>query len=196
MRAMDGIEPADGVADALREALRENERLTDRSLAAEQQVGDLATLYAAVNSLHGATDPHAVVATVCEIVANLVGSEEMALFESDARNEHIKLVATCGVAASRFDSLEVGTGVIGAVAETGRPFVRQEGGTGDPGSDASITACLPLRIGTSVAGVLAIFRLLPHKGTLEKGDRDLFEVLSAHVAPALLFARVYNGGHW
>ena len=128
MRAMDGIEPADGVADALREALRENERLTDRSLAAEQQVGDLATLYAAVNSLHGATDPHAVVATVCEIVANLVGSEEMALFESDARNEHIKLVATCGVAASRFDSLEVGTGVIGAVAETGRPFVRQEGG--------------------------------------------------------------------
>ena len=44
--------------------------------------------------------------------------------------------------------------------------------------------------------MLAIFRLLPHKGTLEKGDRDLFEVLSAHVAPALLFARVYNGGHW
>ena len=65
---------------------------------------------------------------------------------------------------------------------------------GDPGSDASITACLPLRIGTSVVGVLAIFRLLPHKGTLEDGDRDLFEVLSAHVAPALLFARVYDGG--
>ena len=40
MRAIDGIEPADAL-DALREALRENERLTDRSLAAEQQVGDL-----------------------------------------------------------------------------------------------------------------------------------------------------------
>ena len=62
------------------------------------------------------------------------------------------------------------------------------------GSDESITACLPLRIGTAVTGVLAIFHLLPHKGALEDPDLDLFEALSAHVAPALQFARCYHGG--
>ena len=57
------------VDEQLQEALRENARLTERFLAAEQQVSDLANLYVAVNSLHGATEPPAVIAAVCEIAA-------------------------------------------------------------------------------------------------------------------------------
>jgi hypothetical protein len=181
------------VDEQLQEALRENARLTERFLAAEQQVSDLANLYVAVNSLHGATEPPAVIAAVCEIVANLVGSEELALFETEPRSGHIRLVAASGVDAALFDALEVGRGVIGGVAESGRPFVRREGGNGTPGTESSITACLPLRVRTAVAGVLVIFRLLPHKGTLEERDLDLFDALSAHVAPALLFSRFQNG---
>lgn len=181
------------VDEQLQEALRENARLTDRFLAAEQQVSDLANLYVAVNSLHGATEPAAVVETLREIVANLVGSEEFALFETDARHGHIRLVAASGVAAFRFEAVEIDNGIIGTVAETGRPYVRRQGGSGQSGSEESITACLPLRVGTSVAGVLAIFHLLPHKGGLESPDLDLFELLSAHVAPALLFSRFYSG---
>lgn len=180
--------------EQLQEALRENARLTERSLAAEQQVSDLANLYVAVNSLHGATEPAGVMDALREIVANLLGSEEFALFETDARNGHIRLVATSGVAAFRFEAVEIGSGIIGTVAETGRPYVRREGGSGQSGSDESITACLPLRIGTSITGILAIFHLLPHKGALEGPDFDLFEALSAHVAPALQFARGYHGG--
>lgn len=183
-----------GTSEQLQEARRENARLTDRYLAAEQQVSDLANLYVAVNSLHGATESAAVIAALREIVANLVGSEEFALFESDGRHGHIRLVAASGVAAFRFETVEMGHGIIGTVAESGRPYVRRQGGNGQSGSDESITACLPLRIGTSVSGVLAIFHLLPHKGALEDPDLDLFELLSAHVAPALLFARLYNGG--
>ena len=183
-----------GVNPELDDALRENARLTERYLAAEQQVSDLANLYVAVNSLHGATEPPRVVAALREIVANLVGSEEFALFESDARHGQIRLVAASGVAAFRFEAVEIGSGIIGTVAETGRPYVCRQGGSGQSGSDESITACLPLRIGTSVTGVLAIFHLLPHKSVLEDPDLDLFELLSAHVAPALLFARFYSGG--
>jgi hypothetical protein len=179
--------------EQLQEALRENARLTERSLAAEQQVSDLANLYVAVNSLHGATEPAGVMAALREIVANLLGSEEFALFETDARHGHIRLVATSGVAAFRFEAVEIGSGIIGTVAETGRPYVRREGGSGQSGSDESITACLPLRIGTSITGILAIFHLLPHKGALEGPDFDLFEALSAHVAPALQFARGCHG---
>jgi hypothetical protein len=178
----------------LGDVLRENARLTERYLAAEQQVSDLANLYVAVNSLHGATEPPRVIAALREIVANLVGSEEFALFETDARHGHIRLIATSGVASFRFEAVEIGSGIIGTVAETGRPYVCRQGGSGQSGSDESITACLPLRIGTSVTGVLAIFHLLPHKGVLEDPDLDLFELLSAHVAPALQFARFYSGG--
>jgi hypothetical protein len=183
-----------GTGEQLEEALRENARLTERYLAAEQQVSDLANLYVAVNSLHGATEPADVIAALREIVANLVGSEEFALFETEPRSGHIRLVAASGVAAFRFETVEIGNGIIGTVAETGRPYVRRQGGDGQSGSDESITACLPLRIGTSVSGVLAIFHLLPHKGALEDPDVDLFELLSAHVAPALLFSRIYTGG--
>jgi GAF domain-containing protein len=179
--------------DQLQEALRENARLTERTLATEQQVSDLANLYVAVNSLHGATEPAGVLEALREIVANLVGSEEFALFDTDSRNGHIRVVATSGVAAFRFEAIEIGSGIIGTVAETGRPYVRREGGSGQSGSDESISACLPLRIGTSVTGVLAIFHLLPHKGALEAPDLELFEVLSAHVAPALQFSRFYHG---
>ena len=180
--------------EQLEEALRENARLTERSLAAEQQVTDLANLYVAVNSLHAATEPAGVMAALREIVANLIGSEEFALFETDIRNGHIRLADTSGVAAFRFEAVEIGSGIIGTVAESGRPYVCRQGGSGQSGSDESITACLPLRIGTSVTGVLAIFHLLPHKGALEDPDLDLFELLSAHVAPALQFARFYSGG--
>lgn len=183
-----------GAHEALAAALRENERLTERYLAAEQQVSDLAKLYVAVNSLHSATEPAAVLAAVREIVANLVGSEEFALFETEARHGHIRLVATSGVAAFRFEAVEIGCGIIGTVAETGRPYIRGQGGSGQSGSDESITACLPLRVGASVAGVLAIFHLLPHKNALEEADLDLFELLSAHAAPALFFSRLYGGG--
>jgi hypothetical protein len=182
------------IDEPLQEALRENARLTERYLAAEQQVSDLANLYVAVNSLHGATEPADVLAALREIVANLVGSEEFALFETEPRSGHIRFVAASGVAAFRFETVEIGNGIIGTVAETGRPYVRRQGGDGQSGSDESITACLPLRIGTSISGVLAIFHLLPHKGALEDPDLDLFELLSAHVAPALLFSRIYTGG--
>ena len=195
MHLIDANGPAGTTVDEqLQEALRENARLTERVLATEQQVSDLANLYVAVTSLHAATEPQALIATLREIVANLVGSEEFALFETDARNGHIRLVEASGVAAFRFESIELGSGVIGTVAETGRPLVRREGGCGQSGSDDSITACLPLRIGTTVTGVLAIFQLLPHKGTLEAPDLDLFEVLSAHLAPALLLTRLYQRG--
>jgi hypothetical protein len=39
--------------------------------------------------------------------------------------------------------------------------------------------------------VLAVFRLLPHKGRLDAIDIDLFDVLAAHAASALLFTRLY-----
>ena len=62
--------------------------------------------------------------------------------------------------------------------------------------DAALTACIPLKVAGRVVGVLAVFRLLPHKLRLDAIDIDLFDVLAAHAASALLFTRLYaaSGG--
>lgn len=178
--------------DQLEASLREGIRLLERSIAAEQQLSDQANLLVAVNTLHGAADAEGVVTAVREIVANLVGCEEFALFEIEPGGQAISLIAVSGVDEAPLFGLQMGRGIIGAVASTGKPFVRRAGGAGDPGSDESITACLPLRIHSSVVGVLAIFRLLPHKAAVEDNDLALFDVLSTHVASALVLARLHR----
>lgn len=176
----------DAATDPLQAALRDNDRLYERLLGAEQQVGELANLLVALNSLHGAADPAGVFLAVREVVANLVGSEEFALFEIGPGNR-TRLMDASGVITDALG--DPGAGIVGAVASSGKPFIRRAGGAGVPGSDASITACLPLCIRGSVVGVLAIFRLLPHKSALEDGDLALFDLLSTHVASALLLSR-------
>lgn len=53
----------------------ENQQLAERQAAAEQRVGQLAQLHAAIQQLHEAEDHAGVLTVIKEIVANLVGSE-------------------------------------------------------------------------------------------------------------------------
>jgi len=58
----------------------ENQRLAQRQAAAEQRLGHLAQLHAALQQLHEAEHQDAVLTVIKEIVANLVGSECMAIY--------------------------------------------------------------------------------------------------------------------
>ena len=173
----------------------ENERLRTLvdSLKAESeaQVSNLASLYVAVTSVHDALDRPSVLSSVQEIVTNLVGSEEMAIFETDASNRRLVLLASTGIEPGPYQEIYVGEGAIGKAAATGARLIRPEGGSLTEDGDASLTACIPLKIADRVVGVLAVFRLLPHKGHLDAVDLDLFDVLAAHAASALLFTRLY-----
>lgn len=173
----------------------ENERL--RTLVdslkteSEAQVSNLACLYVAVTSVHGALDRPAVLSSVQEIVTNLIGSEEMAIFETDAAHGRLTLLASTGIEPGPYQDIYIGEGAIGRAAATGARLVRQEGGSLTEDGDAALTACIPLRVAGRIVGVLAVFRLLPHKGRLDAIDIDLFDVLAAHAASALLFTRLY-----
>ena len=61
----------------------ENQRLAERQAAAEQRLGQLAHLHAALQQLHEAEDQETVLTVVKEIVANLVGSECMAIYATN-----------------------------------------------------------------------------------------------------------------
>ena len=175
--------------------LAENDRL--RTLVeslkteSEAQVANLASLYVAVTSVHGALDRPAVLSSVQEIVTNLIGSEEMAIFETDAEHGRLMLLASTGIEPGSYRDIHVGEGAIGRAAATGERLIRSEGGSLSEEGDAALTACIPLKVAGRVVGVLAVFRLLPHKLRLDALDIDLFDVLAAHAASALLFTRLY-----
>jgi GAF domain-containing protein len=173
----------------------ENERLRTLvdSLKAESEahVAHLASLYVAVTSMHGAVDRPTVLSSVQEIVTNLIGSEEMAIFETDAAHGRLTLLASLGIEPGPYQEVTIGEGAIGRAAATGERLIRQEGGSLVEDGDAALTACIPLNVAGRVVGVLAVFRLLPHKGRLDAIDIDLFDVLAAHAASALLFTRLY-----
>ena len=175
--------------------MAENERLRllvdGLKAESEAQVANLASLYVAVTSVHGALDRPSVLSSVQEIVTNLIGSEEMAIFETDAGHGRLTLLASLGIEPGSYQEISMGEGAIGRAAATGERLIRQEGGSLTEDGDAALTACIPLKVAGRVVGVLAVFRLLPHKGRLDEIDIDLFDVLAAHAASALLFTRLY-----
>jgi hypothetical protein len=175
--------------------LAENERLRllvdGLKAESEAQVANLASLYVAVTSMHGALDRPSVLSSVQEIVTNLIGSEEMAIFETDSAHGRLTLLASIGIESGPYQEICLGEGAIGRAAATGERVIRNEGGSLTEDGDAALTACIPLKVAGRIVGVLAVFRLLPHKGSLDAIDIDLFDVLAAHAASALLFTRLY-----
>jgi GAF domain len=164
----------------------ENQRFSQEYLAVEQQNSNLANLYVASYQLHGTLDRRVVLATIQEIVANLVGSEEMALFELDSMGSTLSLIASFGIAAGPFQRVLVGQGLIGRAVRKGTiHVVERDGREGASSEEAHLSACIPLKLDGRVTGALALFRLLPHKGGFQPLDNELFDLLATQAAVAL-----------
>jgi len=169
--------------------LAERERMSRMSRARfvllEQQASRLLKLYVAIHRLHEASEREQVLVAIQEIVINIIGSEELALFRVDREARRLMLVTALGVDAERLCSLVPGQGPIGEVAVSGTLFVAPTPPrAGDRRPDA-VSACVPLRMGGQVHGVLALFGLLPQKRKLDEVDIELLTLLGEHAAPAL-----------
>jgi len=166
---------------ALEEEFREMSR---RFVDLERQNTHLASLFVASYQLLSSADRDDVLTAIQEIVTNLVGSEEVAIYECDRSAGELVLAASCGLDADRLRRVPIGSGVIGRVAATGSSYLVTEAGT--PSEECpDLTACIALRVADQVAGVVAIFRLLPQKNGFTRVDEELFDLLSTQAAGAL-----------
>lgn len=163
---------------------QENARFTSQYVEVEQRNSDLANLYVATYQLHGTLDRREVLQTVQEIVINLVGSEEFAVFELDADRRHLELVSSFGVDEERYRRLPFGEGTLGTLAARGEVWVAAQQEEGEPPAEAP-TAVVPLHLDGRVTGAIAIFSLLPQKGSLSVLDDELFDVLATQAAAAI-----------
>jgi hypothetical protein len=165
----------------LAEIEAENQRICDEYVAVQEQSSDLAQLYVALERIHGGLTRAETLAALQEIVINVVGSEELAIFEK--RGDELVLLQSFGIDPEPWRAVRVEGGAIGCAAE-GTLYVAGNGVRPARGEE-DITACIPLRLGDRVGGVIAVFRLLGHKPVLGETDHALFELLSTHAGVAL-----------
>jgi hypothetical protein len=168
--------------------VEERDRVAAHNLDLEQQNTNLVYLQVAAAQLHATYDRPTALAAIRDIVINLIGSEELAIWAVDERNGALPLLDSCGLDREAWGNVPLDAGQIGLAAVTGQRFVAGS----SPATpikarlqEANLTACIPLKLGSRVIAAIGIFSLLPQKGRLEPLDLELFELLASQGAEAL-----------
>lgn len=183
-RLSDGRAPIEDPALARLEQLEREHRSCERRIAAlEQQNSQLLHLNVASQRLHETMTRRDVLCAIEEIVMNLIGSEQVAVFE--VIDEQMILLVSSGVDEKRLAGVRYGEGIIGDAAVTGTPWIAPQRGEAAASALGHLTAVIPLKVRDSVIGVVAVFRLLQQKRGLEPLDHDIFELLGRQGAVAL-----------
>jgi hypothetical protein len=128
---------------------------------------------------------------VAEIIANLIGSEEIAIFNYLAATETFSLAWSWGLEPSALQPFESGAGMFGRAVHQGISQFqeRQPDGVLLP-HEKNLTACIVLKSSSGVVGVIAIFGLLPQKNCLEWADYEMLKFLETYAAVAIHFQRL------
>jgi putative methionine-R-sulfoxide reductase with GAF domain len=175
-----------------RAAAIENEakRYYDQYVHGEIHNANVANLFVASARINETLRRDEVHEAIKEIVINLIGSEELVIYERVG--DVLRVAASFGMSGEQLAEVPIGRGLIGRAAASGTTWVVGNGDArGAVPGERHLTACIPLRVGGEVIGAIAIFRLLGHKRGLEDVDRELFALLGTQAAAALqLAARV------
>jgi len=167
----------------------ENIQLTERALGAEQRLARAAQLYASVSQLHQTAETDEVVIVVKEIVANLLGCEEMGVYDVWPQGPVFTYVDGIGLDADRFGTLPPTHALVREAITTGVVVVPAEPAA-DPILGRPVSAIVPLHDQGAVCGIVVLFQLLRQKPKLEAADIDLLEAVAAHAGRALIHARL------
>jgi len=171
----------------------ESQDLLDQFHEIEQHNSDLASLYVASYRLHETIKRSEVIAVIEEIVVNMIGSEELAIFELDSETGKFKLVDSLGIDPEDLQRvrlnesrIEEASGALQAVVKAGQRYVVNSIDGEVVDQDSGLTACVPLVLDGKVIGAIAVFRLLDQKQSrLVPLDFELFDLLATHAASAL-----------
>jgi nitrate/nitrite-specific signal transduction histidine kinase len=160
----------------------------DRFSEVESQNASLAALYAASYQLHATVRKTEVLLAIQEIVINLLGSEELAVFAIEDRGGLRPLVSV-GVDGTKLAAVRAdGEGLVTRALASKTPEIA----VSEIGDPYGLTACIPLVVDEHVLAVIAVFRLLPQKQSLDAFDRELCELLGTHAATALYCAELHD----
>jgi len=141
---------------------------------------------AATLRLQACRNPEEALQAIQEIVANLLGSEQMAVFEVNLASATLGSCWSFGLKDFHHQILSlISEPVIQHVIE-GAIYVdtSRSANTAAP-RQVPITACVPIRFERRTIAILMIFQLLPQKGSLQESDLALLKVVAQEAGPPL-----------
>jgi hypothetical protein len=118
-----------------------------------------------------------------EIVSNLLGSEEMALFHGDCRTADFRTLWSFGIDPEKYNLPETLTEK--GLQRMGRGECHVEADAGKHHGSRNARAFVPIRVANDTVAVLAILQLLPQKDSFDRADMDLLTLLSSEAGKAL-----------
>ena len=149
----------------------------------ERQHFLLERLNAASARLLQAIEAGDVYEAIGEIIGNLLGSEEVAVFRYNSQT--FSLVWSVGVEKEAIQQFSLGAGVMGRAAHQGASqFSNRKLDMPVLPHESKLTACIPLKLDREVIGVIVILGLLPQKNGLEWADFELLKYLETYGAVA------------
>jgi hypothetical protein len=174
--------------DRLEQQIR---RYSTEVLEVERESGRLANLCVASARLRGTLERGEVLLAIQEVITNLIGCEEIGIFEIDHTGNQLALIAGMGVAAFNYPKITIGEGILGQAASDGQLYVElpREGADHDPSKPI---VCIPLLANSQVTGLVAVFRLRTQKAAFEPIDYELFDVLARDAGAALYCASLHE----
>jgi hypothetical protein len=156
----------------------------------ETELANLANLYVATSQLHAAHSVRSVLRNLKELLAQLLGAASFCVYLRSDDEKELVAIATEGVLPSEVGRVSAYSGPI--VEAMTRGEVMFDRGDPSKGTFAHPAARVPLRIDGRVIGVIAIFATLSQKTEFMHADEELFKVLAAQAAPALVNARLFT----
>jgi len=171
------------------EAVKDN--FTAMYQEVEGELANFANLYVATAQLHSARSVRGVLRALKELLAQLLGAAAFGVYFVSDDGEDLVAIATEGVDAADVARTPAKRGPIGRAFASGEVTFDvardvSKGSLEDP------VAIVPMHIDGRVHGVIVIFGTLPQKTEFVAIDRELFKLLGAQAAPALVNARLFT----
>ena len=165
-----------------------NHRMAAEHAELAEGLSVLTRLWVAASALHEAADENAALRALEEVMINLAGTEEFAVFE--AEGGVLVPVHAFGVDEGRLRP-HAPAGVVARVVESGDAW-RADSPHPDTAGNAAEepAACIPLRMDGRVAGVVVVWSFLPQKMAFEPFDLELYALLANRAARALRASRL------
>lgn len=165
----------------------ENRDFARQYVDIEAQNERLANLYVASFQLHSTLDLNEVVGIITEILLNLVGAEEFAIFTYHQDEQTLEWIGGELETRTIKKKMLPGSTIESQVALTKSTY------RSDGEDDEKPLIAIPLKIKEEMVGVISIYKLLNHKPGFNTLDYELLNMLAGHAATALLSARLYQG---
>lgn len=161
----------------------------ERFLKIEKQNAELISLYVALHNLHSTINFDKVVGALKEIVINLIGSELFGIYLIDTEKEQASLIEGEGLDEGVPNTIDLRSGYALEIVQSGQAnFGIHGSGRLDTDVPTPI-ACIPLKLGAQVIGLISIYELLAQKAAFEAVDFALFELLGTHAGTAIFSSK-------